>query len=85
MLDNGSLRISNVSKSDAGMYTCVARNQFGVASSAGSLLVKGKKLFPMSKHTNSVYVPPNKYFINEFVSFCLLNLFVFVFSSVFSI
>lgn len=56
MLDNGSLRISNVSKLDAGMYTCVARNQFGVASSAGSLLVKGKKLFPMSKHTNSVYV-----------------------------
>lgn len=30
---------------DAGLYTCVARNQFGVASSAGSLLVKGKVLF----------------------------------------
>ncbi|XP_027144396.1 contactin-3 isoform X3 [Larimichthys crocea] len=40
VLDNGSLRISNVSKMDAGLYTCVARNQFGVASSAGSLLVK---------------------------------------------
>ncbi|XP_020487967.1 contactin-4 isoform X1 [Labrus bergylta] len=40
VLDNGSLRISNVSKTDAGLYTCVARNQFGVASSAGSLLVK---------------------------------------------
>uniref|UniRef100_UPI0037E7A997 contactin-4 n=1 Tax=Semicossyphus pulcher TaxID=241346 RepID=UPI0037E7A997 len=40
VLDNGSLRISNVSKMDAGLYTCVARNQFGVASSDGSLLVK---------------------------------------------
>lgn len=45
VLDNGSLRISNVTKMDAGLYTCVARNQFGVASSAGSLLVKGKRLF----------------------------------------
>lgn len=42
VLDNGSLRISNVTKMDDGLYTCVARNQFGVASSAGSLLVKGK-------------------------------------------
>ncbi|KAG8002757.1 Contactin-4, partial [Nibea albiflora] len=40
VLDNGSLRISNVSKMDAELYTCVARNQFGVASSAGSLFVK---------------------------------------------
>ncbi|XP_037540850.1 contactin-4 [Nematolebias whitei] len=40
VLDSGSLRISNVTKIDAGLYTCVARNQFGVASSSGSLLVK---------------------------------------------
>lgn len=42
VLDNGSLRISNITKLDAGLYTCVARNQFGVASSAGTLVVKGK-------------------------------------------
>ncbi|XP_077429418.1 contactin-4-like isoform X1 [Vanacampus margaritifer] len=40
ILDNGNLRIWNVSKSDAGPYTCMARNQFGVASSTGSLAVK---------------------------------------------
>ncbi|XP_054905364.1 contactin-4 isoform X2 [Poeciliopsis prolifica] len=40
VLDNGSLRLSNVTKMDAGIYTCVARNQFGVASSSGSLFVK---------------------------------------------
>lgn len=44
VLDNGSLRLSNVTKMDAGIYTCVARNQFGVASSSGSLFVKGKFL-----------------------------------------
>ncbi|XP_023660803.1 contactin-4 isoform X1 [Paramormyrops kingsleyae] len=40
VLESGSLWISNVTKSDAGLYTCVARNQFGVASRAGTLLVK---------------------------------------------
>uniref|UniRef100_A0A665W9F9 Contactin 4 n=1 Tax=Echeneis naucrates TaxID=173247 RepID=A0A665W9F9_ECHNA len=40
ILDNGNLRIWNATKSDAGLYTCVARNQFGVASSTGSVTVK---------------------------------------------
>uniref|UniRef100_A0A671Z3G5 Contactin 4 n=1 Tax=Sparus aurata TaxID=8175 RepID=A0A671Z3G5_SPAAU len=40
ILGNGNLRIWNATKSDAGLYTCVARNQFGVASSTGSITVK---------------------------------------------
>ncbi|KAM8867425.1 contactin-3 isoform 2-T2 [Synchiropus picturatus] len=39
MLD-GTLRINNLSKSDEGRYTCVARNQFGKSSSSGTLVVK---------------------------------------------
>ncbi|XP_036075950.1 contactin-4 isoform X3 [Rousettus aegyptiacus] len=38
--EDGSLRIVNVTKSDAGSYTCVATNHFGTASSTGNLVVK---------------------------------------------
>uniref|UniRef100_A0A9J8BHM5 Contactin 4 n=1 Tax=Cyprinus carpio carpio TaxID=630221 RepID=A0A9J8BHM5_CYPCA len=37
---DGTLRITNVTKSDAGRYTCVARNPFGTSSSSGTLVVK---------------------------------------------
>ncbi|XP_028302819.1 contactin-4 isoform X1 [Gouania willdenowi] len=40
ILENGNLRIWNATKSDEGLYTCVARNQFGVASSTGSVTIK---------------------------------------------
>ncbi|XP_063072502.1 contactin-4 [Engraulis encrasicolus] len=40
ILEDGTLRIANVSKSDGGRYTCVARNPFGTASSTGALVVK---------------------------------------------
>ncbi|KAF7648648.1 hypothetical protein LDENG_00153420, partial [Lucifuga dentata] len=40
IMEDGSLRINNISKSDGGRYTCVARNTFGTSSSTGMLLVK---------------------------------------------
>uniref|UniRef100_W5KFR7 Contactin 4 n=1 Tax=Astyanax mexicanus TaxID=7994 RepID=W5KFR7_ASTMX len=40
VLEDGTLRITNVSEGDAGRYTCVARNPFGTASSSGTLVVK---------------------------------------------
>uniref|UniRef100_A0AAY4DAN2 Contactin 4 n=1 Tax=Denticeps clupeoides TaxID=299321 RepID=A0AAY4DAN2_9TELE len=40
ILEDGTLRITNVSKSDGGRYTCIARNPFGTASSTGTLVVK---------------------------------------------
>ncbi|EGW09154.1 Contactin-6 [Cricetulus griseus] len=41
LLEDGSLKICNVTRSDAGSYTCVATNQFGNGKSSGSLIVKG--------------------------------------------
>uniref|UniRef100_A0A8C5H9M9 Contactin-3-like n=1 Tax=Gouania willdenowi TaxID=441366 RepID=A0A8C5H9M9_GOUWI len=38
--EDGTLRITNISISDGGQYTCVARNQFGISSSSGTLDVK---------------------------------------------
>uniref|UniRef100_A0A8C2A222 Contactin 3a, tandem duplicate 2 n=1 Tax=Cyprinus carpio TaxID=7962 RepID=A0A8C2A222_CYPCA len=39
LLPDGTLRITNVTKMDGGNYACLARNQFGVASTTGRLLV----------------------------------------------
>ncbi|XP_034724365.1 contactin-4 isoform X1 [Etheostoma cragini] len=40
IMEDGTLRIANISKSDGGRYTCLARNHFGASSSTGTLVVK---------------------------------------------
>ncbi|KAM6468634.1 contactin-6 isoform 2-T2 [Liasis olivaceus] len=42
ILEDNSLKIYNISKSDAGVYSCIAMNQFGVARNSGNLIVKEK-------------------------------------------
>ncbi|XP_039971387.1 contactin-3 [Xiphias gladius] len=39
LLPNGTLKISNVTRRDAASYTCIAKNQFGTASTTGRLLI----------------------------------------------
>ncbi|KAI9532359.1 hypothetical protein NQZ68_032556 [Dissostichus eleginoides] len=39
LLPNGTLKIANVTRRDAAIYTCIAKNQFGTASTSGRLLV----------------------------------------------
>ncbi|XP_043097973.1 contactin-4 isoform X2 [Puntigrus tetrazona] len=56
VLDSGSLRISNVTKSDAGTYTCVASNQFGEASSSGNMFVKEPTIITTAPNTLDVTV-----------------------------
>uniref|UniRef100_A0AAY4BKN4 Contactin 3a, tandem duplicate 2 n=1 Tax=Denticeps clupeoides TaxID=299321 RepID=A0AAY4BKN4_9TELE len=39
LLPDGTLKISNVTKTDGGIFSCQAQNQFGTASTSGTLLV----------------------------------------------
>ncbi|XP_033977714.1 contactin-3 [Trematomus bernacchii] len=39
LLPNGTLKIANVTRRDAAIYTCIAKNQFGTASTSGRLLI----------------------------------------------
>ncbi|CAB1353466.1 unnamed protein product [Coregonus sp. 'balchen'] len=39
LLPNGTLKIVNATRRDAGSYTCIAKNQFGTASTTGRLLI----------------------------------------------
>lgn len=58
ILKNGSLKIHNVTRSDAGSYTCIATNQFGFAKNTGSLAVKGILLssFVLDEHWRYVCI-----------------------------
>uniref|UniRef100_A0A3B3T5B6 Ig-like domain-containing protein n=1 Tax=Paramormyrops kingsleyae TaxID=1676925 RepID=A0A3B3T5B6_9TELE len=44
LLPGGTLKIINVTKADGGSYTCMARNQFGTASTTGRLLITGETM-----------------------------------------
>uniref|UniRef100_A0A668SY59 Contactin 3b n=1 Tax=Oreochromis aureus TaxID=47969 RepID=A0A668SY59_OREAU len=52
LLPDGTLKIANVTKRDAASYTCIAKNQFGTASTTGRLIVTGKSGLKVESPTN---------------------------------
>uniref|UniRef100_A0A4W2IRJ3 Contactin 6 n=1 Tax=Bos indicus x Bos taurus TaxID=30522 RepID=A0A4W2IRJ3_BOBOX len=56
LLEDGSLKIYNVTRSDAGLYTCIATNQFGVAKNTGSLIIKERTVITVPPSTMDVTV-----------------------------
>ena len=44
LLNDGGLKIANVTKADAGTYTCMAENQFGKANGTTHLVVTGRSI-----------------------------------------
>ncbi|KAM9533484.1 LOW QUALITY PROTEIN: contactin-6 [Guaruba guarouba] len=62
ILLDGSLRLYNITKPDAGVYTCIATNQFGVARNSGNLIVKERTV---------ITIPPSNMDITVGESFVL--------------
>ncbi|XP_019392161.1 PREDICTED: contactin-6 isoform X1 [Crocodylus porosus] len=56
MLADGSLKIYNITKSDAGVYTCIATNQFGIARNSGNLIVKERTVITVPPSSMDVTV-----------------------------
>uniref|UniRef100_A0A672VDJ0 Contactin 6 n=1 Tax=Strigops habroptila TaxID=2489341 RepID=A0A672VDJ0_STRHB len=56
LLEDGSLKLYNITKSDAGVYTCIATNQFGVARNSGNLIVKEKTVITIPPSNTDVTV-----------------------------
>ncbi|XP_072203185.1 contactin-6 isoform X4 [Excalfactoria chinensis] len=56
LLEDGSLRLYNITKSDAGVYTCIATNQFGVARNSGNVIVKERTVITVSPSDMDVTV-----------------------------
>ncbi|KAM6061927.1 LOW QUALITY PROTEIN: contactin-6 [Chlamydotis macqueenii] len=56
LLEDGSLRLHNITKSDAGVYTCIATNQFGVARNSGNLIVKERTVITVPPSNMDVTV-----------------------------
>ncbi|XP_061474555.1 contactin-4-like [Rhineura floridana] len=54
ILEDGTLKITNVTKADAGSYTCIATNLFGAASSTGNLVVKDPTRFMVAPNSMDV-------------------------------
>uniref|UniRef100_A0A8B9PVA1 Contactin 6 n=1 Tax=Apteryx owenii TaxID=8824 RepID=A0A8B9PVA1_APTOW len=56
LLEDGSLKLYNITKSDAGVYTCIATNQFGVARNSGNLVVKERTVITIPPFNMDVTV-----------------------------
>ena len=62
LLPNGTLKITNVTRRDAASYTCIAKNQFGTASTTGRLLITGEGCSSSSTSTKANHFPLTSHF-----------------------